>query len=115
MPRFISVMDQLHAIIGNRTTYVVSFPGGYPGLVYFVADLNPAPIASDDYDGSTLTKAGVKAYLKDFRTRVLPETQALLTYNLKAPEAKYFLQRYPTAKQVKLHYANEDYFVLLRR
>ena len=79
--------------------YVTDFHGAYPGLLYFVADLNPAPIASDEYDGSTLTKAGVKAYLKDFRTRVLPETQALLTYNLKAPEAKYFLQRYPTANR----------------
>jgi hypothetical protein len=115
MPKFIHLMEQIHAIVGNRLAYVTDFHGAYPGLVYFVADLNPAPIASDEYDGSTLTKAGVKAYLKDFRTRVLPETQALLTYNLKAPEAKYFQQRYPTAKQVKLHYANEDYFVLLRR
>jgi hypothetical protein len=53
--------------------------------------------------------------MKDFRTRVLPQTKALLTYNLKASEARYFLKRYPTADQIKLHYANEDYFVLLRR
>jgi hypothetical protein len=115
MPKFIHLMEQIRAIVGNRLAYVTDFHGAYPGLVYFVADLNPAPIASDEYDGSTLTKSGIKAYLKDFRTRVLPQTQALLTYNLKAPEAQYFLQRYPTAKQIKLHYANEDYFVLLRR
>jgi hypothetical protein len=115
MPKFVHLMEQIHAIVGNRLAYVTDFHGAYPGLVYFVADLNPAPIASDNYDGSTLTKSGVSAYMKDFRTRVLPQTKALLTYNLKAPEARYFLKRYPTADQIKLHYANEDYFVLLRR
>ena len=59
MPRFIHLMEQIHAIVGNRLAYVADFHGAYPGLVYFVADLNPAPIASDEYDGSTLTKAGI--------------------------------------------------------
>jgi hypothetical protein len=114
-PKFIHLMEEIHAIVGDRPAYVTNFHGAYPGLVYFVADLNPVPIASEEYDGSTLTKAGMKAYLTDFRIRVLPKTQAVLTYNLKAPEARYFLQRYPNAVQTKLHYAGEDYFVLLRR
>ena len=115
MPGFIRVMEQIHVIVGNRMAYVANFHGAYPGLVYFVAALNPAPIASDQYDGSTLTAAGMRAYLTDFRVKVLPQTHALLTYNLEAPEARYFLQRYPSARQIKLRYARRDYFVLLRR
>jgi hypothetical protein len=115
MPGFTRLMEQIHAIVGNRMAYVANFHGAYPGLVYFVADLNPAPIASDEYDGSTLTRAGIVAYLTDFRVNVLPHTRALLTYNLETPEARYFLQRYRGARQVKLRYDRQDYFVLLRR
>jgi hypothetical protein len=115
MPGFTRLMQQIHAIAGNRMAYVANFHGAYPGLVYFVADLNPAPIASDEYDGSTLTQAGISAYLTDFRMKVLPHTRALLTYNLETPEARYFLQRYPSARQVKLRYDRQDYFVLLHR
>lgn len=114
MPAFVRLMEQIRAIVGNRPAYVVNFHGAYTGLVYFVADLNPVPIGSFEYDGSTLTEAGLKAYLTDFRTRVLPETQAVLTYDLQAPEARYFLRRYPKAQQIKLRYDNQDYFVLLR-
>jgi hypothetical protein len=113
MPDFIKLMERIHTIIGNRTAYVANFHGEYPGLVYFGADLNPAPISSDPYS-SIETGPELKAFLADFRTRVLPQTQAVLTYTRTAPEARLFLQRYPSARQIKLHYANKDYFVLLR-
>ena len=66
MPKFIHLMEQIHEIVGDRTAYVINFHGAYPGLVYFVADLNPAPTASEEYDGSTLTEPGIRAYLTDF-------------------------------------------------
>ena len=110
--------EQLHegrvlVLGGTEIEYLAE--GAYPGLVYFVADLNPAPIAADEYDGSTLTEAGIQPYLTDFRVKVLPQTHALLTFTLEEPEAQYFLRRYPSARQVKLRYARQDYFVLLRR
>ncbi|HEX3711584.1 MAG TPA: hypothetical protein VHV09_02220, partial [Trebonia sp.] len=115
MPKFIHLMEQVHAVVGDRMAYVANFHGAYTGLVYFVADLNPAPIGTFEYDGSTLTEAQLKVYLRDFRTRILPQIQALLTYDFKTPEARYFLQRYPNASQIKLHYDSQDYFVLLRQ
>ena len=115
MPRFVHLMEQIHAIVGDRPAYVVNFHGAYTGLVYFTADLNPVPIGTFEYDGSTLTEPQLKAYLADFRTRVLPQTQAVLTFDLKASEARYFLRHYPNAEQIKLHYASQDYFVLLRQ
>jgi hypothetical protein len=115
MGEFVRLMERIHVMVGDRTAYVANFHGAYPGLVYFVADLNPAPISSYEYDGSTLTESQMRTYLTHFRTRVLPHTQALLTFTTKAPEARYFLRRYPSARQIKLHYDNQDYFVLLRQ
>ena len=113
MPAFIHLMEQIHTIIGNRTAYVANFHGEYPGLVYFGADLNPAPISSDPYS-SIETESELRAFLADFRTRVLPQTQAVLTFTVNAPEAQYFLERYPHARRITLRYANQPYYILLR-
>lgn len=113
MPDFLRLMEQIHTIVGNRTAYVANFHGQYPGLVYFGADLNPAPISSDPYS-SIETEHDLRAFLTDFRTRALPQTQAVLTYTVKAPEAQSFLTRYPHARRVTLRYAGQPYYILLR-
>ena len=107
-------MEQIHVLVGHRPAYVANFHGAYPAWSTSSPTSTPSPIGTFEYDGSTLTAAQFKAYLNDFRTRILPHTQALLSYDLKTPEARYFLERYPHAQQIKLHYDNQDYFVLLR-
>ena len=114
MPRFIAFMNQLHAIIGHRTTYVVSFPAGYPGLVYFVADLTPA-LAPVDVHTMVLNVPQYRAYLADFRSRVLPRTEALVTPSLGAAEARYFRDFYANSRVITLTYRHEPVYVLLRR
>jgi hypothetical protein len=114
MPDFVRLMERIHVIIGDRPAYVANFHGAYPGLVYFGADLNPAPVSSDPYS-SIETEPELQAFLADFRTRVLPQTQALLTYTLNGPEARYFLQRYPSALRITLRYGGQPYYVLLSR
>ena len=114
MPEFVRLMDQVHTIVGDRTAYVANFHGAPPGLVYFGASLNPAPVSSDPYS-SIETEPELEAFLADFRTRVLPQTQALLTFSVEAPEARYFLQRYPSARRITLRYDRQPYYVLLRR
>jgi hypothetical protein len=113
MPEYVRLMQRIHLIVGNRTAYVANFPNQYPGLVYFGADLNPAPVSSDPYS-SIETEPELAAFLTDFRTRVLPQTQAVLTDSLNAPEARYFLQRYPDARQITLSFAGQPYYILLR-
>jgi hypothetical protein len=113
MSDFTRLMERIHTIVGDRTAYVANFHSAYPGLVYFGADLNPAPVSSDPYS-SIETEQELKAYLADFRTRVLPQTQAVLTYTVKAPEAGYFLRRYPGARRVTLRFAGQPYYILLR-
>lgn len=116
MSAFIRLMGQIHAIVGDRVAYVADFHGADPpGLVYFTADLTPPQAVLQSYDGSTLTEAGLTAYLAEFRTKLLPEISAFLTYNPKGPQALAFLQRYPTARLFRLRYANHPYYLYLRQ
>jgi hypothetical protein len=113
MPRLVAFMNRLHAIIGNRATYVVSFPAGYPGLVYFVADLTPAPVPIDLHT-MVMNVPQYRAYLADFRSSVLPATGALVTPALGAAEARYFLDRYANARVITLSYRGKPLYVLIR-
>jgi hypothetical protein len=114
LARFISFMNQLHAIIGSRTTYVVSFPAGYPGVVYFVADLTSAPVPIDVHT-MVMNSPQYRTYLAAFRSSVLPRTGAMVTPNLGAAEARYFRDFYPNARVITLTYLERPVYVLLRR
>ena len=113
MEKFARFMDGIHKIVGDRTAYVEGFPDGYPGIVYFLADLTPADTPLD-LDTMVLDKQQMNAYLDTFRTSVLPHVQALLTFRL-GPETEAFLHRYPDAARIKLSYEARPYWVLLAR
>ena len=113
MPPFLQLMNRIHKIVGNRVTYVVSVPDGYPGLVYFVADLNPAPIPEDPWT-LVMNEPERLAFLQDFRRHVLPQTQAIVSHTLGAPEVRYFLRRYPDARKHRLLFGtSRPYWVLV--
>jgi hypothetical protein len=112
MSQFLPLANRIHTIVGNRVTYVADFPGGYPGAIYFVADLRPAPIPMDPYT-MVFTVQQRAVYMSTFRRSVLPHIQALLTAHLTAPEAQYFLRRYPQATKITLGYSGQPYYVLL--
>jgi hypothetical protein len=105
-------MEYIHTVIGSRTTYVADFPHGYPGFVYFVAGLTPAPTMEDKY-GTILNQPQLDAYLAYFRTSVLPHTQALVTGYITGSEATFFLQRYPRAQRIVTHLGAKPYYILL--
>src|SRR5215469_5907920 len=112
MASFLRLANRIHAIVGNRVTYVADFAGGYPGAIYFLADLRPAPIPIDLYT-MVFTAEQRAAYIATFRGSVLPHVQALITADLAAPESRYFLRRYPRATRVTLSYSGAPYYVLL--
>jgi hypothetical protein len=112
MSQFLPLANRIHTIVGNRVTYVADFPGGYPGAIYFVADLRPAPVPMDPYT-MVFTVQQRAVYMATFRRSVLPHIQALITANLTVPEAQYFLKRYPQAKKITLRYSGQPYYVLL--
>jgi hypothetical protein len=110
--RIIRLLDRMHAVIGGRTTYVADYPGGYTGFAYFAADLTPAPVLADK-DQTVLNEPQLIAYMSYFRASVLPRTQALVTSSLDAPEAQFFVRRYPGTRRVTLHDGRKPYYVLL--
>jgi hypothetical protein len=112
MPGFIAFMNHLHAIIGSRATYVVSFPAGYPGIVWFVADLTPAPVPLDVHT-MVLNEPQYLDYLAEFRRSVLPRTGALVTPSLGAAEAQEFRGYYPDTRVITLTYLDQPLYVLL--
>ena len=99
-------------VVGNRSAYVASFRGGYPGLVYFVADLNPAPYTIELHT-MVFTTQQRRAYMATLAKDVLPHTQAVLTSSLSGREAQIFLHRYPHARRITVMYAGAPYYVLL--
>jgi hypothetical protein len=114
MATFIGLMNRIHAIVGRRTAYVADFPHAHPGLVYFVADLTPAPVLFDKYT-TVLNEPQLAAYMTYFRVNVLPSPQAVLTADPGTPEAQFFLRRYPSAERITLRFDGAPYYVLLRR
>jgi hypothetical protein len=114
MPTLVSLMNRIHAIVGSRTAYVADIAHGYPGFVYFVADLTPPPLNDDKYL-TILNEPQLTAYMAYFGTNVLPHTQALVTEFLTAPEARMFLERYPNARRVLLSFGRNPYYVLVAR
>lgn len=112
MATFLPLANKIHELVGNRVTYVADFPGGYPGAIYFVADLRPAPVPMDLYT-LVFTAQQRIAYMATFRSAVLPHVQALITSSVSIPEARYFLQLYPHATKISLAYLGAPYYVLL--
>jgi hypothetical protein len=112
--QFVALMNQIHDLVGDRTTYVASFRDGYPGLVYFTADLRPAPIPLEP-NTMVLAKPQLDDYLYDFKQRVAPVTQALLTYDLGAPEALEFVDVHRDHTTTTLDYRGTPYYVLLAK
>jgi hypothetical protein len=113
----VGLANHLHAIIGNRVTYVENFMAGYPGAIYFVADLRPAPTPLD-LGTMVFTKQQEASYLATFRTSVLPETQALVTDTPHTVQVRDFERRYPDYQLVELHWVHQRghpylYWVLL--
>lgn len=114
MTKLIALMSRIHTILGDRTAYVADFPHADPGLVYFVADLTPAPVMADKYM-TVLNEPQLRAYLAYFKTVVMPRTQAVLTADLDTQEALFFVARYPGARRITLQFAGKPYYVLLRQ
>ena len=119
MTSFMQLADQIHAIVGNRVTYVENFMAGYTGLIYFVADLRPAPVPLD-LRTMVFTKQQENAYLATFRQSVLPKTQALVTGNLLTTQVRAFVRRYPHYQLIGLHWVHHYrhpryYWVLLSK
>jgi hypothetical protein len=112
MRRFLALANQIHAAVGSRTTYVVGFPAAYPGLIYFVADIRPAPVPLDLHTMVFNTRQ-LAAYEAYYRSYVVPRTQALVTRHLNVQDVREFRSQHPHVKIITLSYRGKPYYVLL--
>ena len=112
MGRFLTLANQIHAAVGSRTTYVVGFPAAYPGLIYFVADIRPAPVPLDLHTMVFNTRQ-LAVYEAYYRSYVVPRTQALVTRHLNVQDVREFRSQHPHVKIITLSYRGKPYYVLL--
>jgi hypothetical protein len=112
MRELIHVMNRIHGVVGDRTTYVNGFRDGYPGLVYFLADLRPAPSFLDPYT-MAITPALVRESLDYFR-RHIRAVAAEVVSNPKSEEALDFKAAYPRYRLVKISYPRGPIYIFLR-
>lgn len=113
MPRLVAFLNELHAIIGHRRTYVTRDLRTASGLIYFGADLAPARMYVEP--GTMLVNQTVtQKFLAYFQAHIR-EVGALVTDELPSPELQMFLAAFPRVRDIHLTVDGQDVHVLLRR
>jgi hypothetical protein len=107
---FLEEMSWLRDTVGERRTMVVGFPNVFPGMVSFMAGLNPAPhfVAREMIVPNMLGEslAYLKAHIGDY--------DCMVSDDLKDRETAAFLAAYPQASVVKRSIGGDPYYVILR-
>jgi hypothetical protein len=107
---FLEELSTLREIVGTRKTMVVDFPGVFPGLVGFLADLTPAP----HYLAREMILPDMRQESVDYLKAHIAEYECLITNDLDDAETTAFRQAYPSAKVVTRAVGQEPYYIVLR-
>jgi len=110
MRPFLDEMTALHQIAGARKTMVVSFPGVYPALIPFLADLTPAP----QFLPKEMIMADLRQEALDDLKAHLDQYECIVTDNLDDAETRAFRERYPAARVMRRAIGNDPYYVVLK-
>jgi len=92
---FLEDMTELHDLIGNRKTLVVSYPKAGQEFVYFMADLIPAPVLVDSL--MVVNEKWEDREMAYFKKRAA-ECGALIAMSEGQTECRIFLDAHPNAK-----------------
>ena len=96
MRQFLSDASDLHRLIGNRPTFVQSAPPYFSGLVYFMADLTPAPYL---FDLETMVFNDRQQNLAWAHfSRHVKEAECVVVASADAFEARAFISANPEAR-----------------
>lgn len=113
MPRLVAFLNELHAIIGHRRTYVTRELRTASGLIYFGADLAPAPMYLEP--GTMLVNQAVTdTFLAYFRAHI-HDIGALVTLQRPSPELQMFRAAFPRVRDIHITADGQNVHVLLRR
>jgi hypothetical protein len=113
MRQFLSDASELHRLIGGRPTFVESAGPYFTGLVYFMADLTPAPYL---YDVETMmfNNRQQTAAWAHFQKN-LAKVECVITSSTDAFEARAFLSANPRASVTPMRLGAGQIYVIMHR
>ena len=109
----IDFASEVHAIVGDRKTYVGGLGGMWSGLLYFLADLTPAPYPFDA-DTMTINNVVEARVVEHIRTHPA-DYECFVGASLEAPIAQAFLDVHPGAERVERMLGPTRIHILLAR
>ena len=113
MRTFLDFASDVHETVGSRKTYVrdLGVPYLADGLLYFLANLTPAP-ALPDRDTFTINDEARRAVADRIRARPR-EFECFIASSLDGPEAAAFLETHPDAQRHMRRLGRARLYVLL--
>jgi hypothetical protein len=111
MRTFLDSASDIHDLVGQRKTYIASIGNIYTGLLYFMADLTPAPYPLD-LETMTINAKMREIVIDHMRTH--PEDyECFIGTSLEQTEARVFLELHPGAVTVQRRMGPVMLYVLL--
>ena len=92
MRQFLDFATELHYLVGDRKTYINDVFVAYPGVLYFMAGLNPAPCPTP-----LIINDQVRAEVADHIRTHAHEYETFIGPSLNGIEARAFMQGHPGA------------------
>ena len=111
MRQFLADASELGSLIGDRPTVVESAAPYFTGLVYFMADLTPAPYLYD-VETMVINDRQQAAAWEHFR-RNIDKIECVIVSSTDAFEAKAFLAANPSAQVIPRRLGAAQIYVIL--
>jgi hypothetical protein len=113
MREFASILNRVHAVVGDRRVYVANFlDGTQPGAAYFLADLKPADIYFEPFT-MAMNQDLLNQFLDYFQAHI-SGVQAIVAVYPNLPEVRMFKAAYPNYRETRLPYTWGSITVLTR-
>jgi hypothetical protein len=123
MREFLDFVSDLHDLVGPRKTYIGGVASGcgmtihsdcvWAGVVYFMADLVPAPYPLDR-DTMTINDPLRRRVSEHIRTHGR-DYECVITTSMATPESEAFLSAHPDATVVQRQLGRHSVFILLSK
>lgn len=113
MRPFLRELSALHDLVGKRRTYITGLGSVYTGLVYFLADLTPAPYLFDR-ETMMINDDLRREHQRHFESRI-GEVDCVIARNLEENEVHLFRRAYPDARVVILPINAVDAYVVIAK
>ena len=112
MRQFLADASELHLLVGNRPTVVENAAPYFTGLIYFMADLTPAPYLYD-VETMVINDRQQAAAWAHFR-RNIDKVECVIVSSTDVFEARAFVSAYPSAQVIQRRLGAAQVYVILK-